>query len=85
VLAVHVEQAPRRYVIRHERVSTTRELAKVLPAQAPGSNCCSILDKDENTCFASSLRGNLLTEDEQFHNLNVMLETATRLWGREKG
>jgi 5-methyltetrahydropteroyltriglutamate--homocysteine methyltransferase len=31
--------------------------------------------------FASSLRGNLLTEDEQFRKLVVMLETATKVWG----
>jgi methionine synthase II (cobalamin-independent) len=31
--------------------------------------------------FASSLRGNLLTEDEQFHKLDVMLETARKVWG----
>jgi len=31
--------------------------------------------------FASSLRGNLLTEDEQFRKLDVMLETARRVWG----
>jgi 5-methyltetrahydropteroyltriglutamate--homocysteine methyltransferase len=31
--------------------------------------------------FASSLRGNLLTEDEQFRKLDVMLETAAKAWG----
>jgi len=31
--------------------------------------------------FASSLRGNLLTEDEQFRKLDVMLETAAQVWG----
>ncbi|HEX9263300.1 MAG TPA: methionine synthase [Candidatus Binatia bacterium] len=31
--------------------------------------------------FASSLRGNLLTEDEQFRKLDVMLETARKVWG----
>jgi 5-methyltetrahydropteroyltriglutamate--homocysteine methyltransferase len=31
--------------------------------------------------FASSLRGNLLTEDEQFRKLDVMLETAAKVWG----
>ncbi len=30
--------------------------------------------------FASSLRGNLLTEDEQFRKLDVMLETARKVW-----
>ena len=30
--------------------------------------------------FASSLRGNLLTEDEQFRKLDVMLEVARRVW-----
>ena len=30
--------------------------------------------------FASSLRGNLLTEDEQFRKLDVMLETAGKVW-----
>jgi len=31
--------------------------------------------------FASSIGGNLLTEDEQFGKLEVMLETAARVWG----
>jgi len=31
--------------------------------------------------FASSIRGNLLTEDEQFRKIDVMLETARRVWG----
>jgi 5-methyltetrahydropteroyltriglutamate--homocysteine methyltransferase len=31
--------------------------------------------------FASSLRGNLLSEDEQFRKLDVMLETARKVWG----
>ena len=31
--------------------------------------------------FASSLRGNLLTEEEQFRKLDVMLETAEKVWG----
>jgi 5-methyltetrahydropteroyltriglutamate--homocysteine methyltransferase len=31
--------------------------------------------------FASSLRGNLLTEDDQFRKLDVMLETAAKVWG----
>jgi 5-methyltetrahydropteroyltriglutamate--homocysteine methyltransferase len=31
--------------------------------------------------FASSLRGNLLTEDEQFRKLDVMLDTARKVWG----
>jgi methionine synthase II (cobalamin-independent) len=31
--------------------------------------------------FASSIMGNLLTEDEQFRKLDVMLETAARIWG----
>ena len=30
--------------------------------------------------FLSSLRGNLLTEDEQFRKLDVMLEVARRVW-----
>lgn len=31
--------------------------------------------------FASSIRGNLLTEDEQFRKLDVMMETAEKVWG----
>ena len=31
--------------------------------------------------FASSIRGNLLSEDEQFRKLDVMLETAAKVWG----
>jgi 5-methyltetrahydropteroyltriglutamate--homocysteine methyltransferase len=30
--------------------------------------------------FASSLRGNLLSEEEQFRKLDVMLETARKVW-----
>ncbi len=31
--------------------------------------------------FASSIGGNLLTEDEQFRKLDVMIETAAKVWG----
>jgi 5-methyltetrahydropteroyltriglutamate--homocysteine methyltransferase len=31
--------------------------------------------------FASGIAGNLLTEDEQWRKLEVMLETARRVWG----
>jgi 5-methyltetrahydropteroyltriglutamate--homocysteine methyltransferase len=31
--------------------------------------------------FASSIRGNLLTEDEQFRKVDIMLKTAQRVWG----
>ena len=31
--------------------------------------------------FASSLRGNLLSEDDQFRKLDVMLQTAAKVWG----
>jgi 5-methyltetrahydropteroyltriglutamate--homocysteine methyltransferase len=31
--------------------------------------------------FASSIRGNLLTEEDQFRKLDVMLETAAKVWG----
>jgi len=31
--------------------------------------------------FASSIRGNLLTEDDQFRKIDVMLETARKVWG----
>jgi 5-methyltetrahydropteroyltriglutamate--homocysteine methyltransferase len=31
--------------------------------------------------FASSLRGNLLSEDDEFRKLDVMLETAAKVWG----
>jgi 5-methyltetrahydropteroyltriglutamate--homocysteine methyltransferase len=31
--------------------------------------------------FASSLRGNLLSADDQFHKLDVMLETAAKVSG----
>jgi 5-methyltetrahydropteroyltriglutamate--homocysteine methyltransferase len=31
--------------------------------------------------FASSLRGNLLSESDQFRKLDVMLETAAKVWG----
>jgi 5-methyltetrahydropteroyltriglutamate--homocysteine methyltransferase len=32
--------------------------------------------------FASSFRGNLLSEDDQFRKLDVMLETAAKVWGK---
>jgi 5-methyltetrahydropteroyltriglutamate--homocysteine methyltransferase len=31
--------------------------------------------------FASSLRGNLLSEEDQFRKLDVMLETSRKVWG----
>jgi 5-methyltetrahydropteroyltriglutamate--homocysteine methyltransferase len=31
--------------------------------------------------FASSIRGNLLSEDDQFRKIDVMLETAAKVWG----
>ncbi len=31
--------------------------------------------------FASSLAGNRLSEDEQWRKIDVMLETAARIWG----
>jgi 5-methyltetrahydropteroyltriglutamate--homocysteine methyltransferase len=31
--------------------------------------------------FASSIMGNLLSEDEQFRKFDVMLATATKVWG----
>jgi 5-methyltetrahydropteroyltriglutamate--homocysteine methyltransferase len=31
--------------------------------------------------FASSIMGNLLSEDEQFRKLDVMVETAAKVWG----
>jgi 5-methyltetrahydropteroyltriglutamate--homocysteine methyltransferase len=31
--------------------------------------------------FASSIMGNLLSEDEQFRKLDVMIETAEKIWG----
>ena len=30
--------------------------------------------------FASTMEGNLLTEDEQFRKLDVMLEVARKVW-----
>jgi 5-methyltetrahydropteroyltriglutamate--homocysteine methyltransferase len=31
--------------------------------------------------FASSIMGNLLSEDQQFRKLEVMVETAAKVWG----
>ena len=31
--------------------------------------------------FASGIAGNVLTEDDQWRKLDVMLETARRVWG----
>jgi 5-methyltetrahydropteroyltriglutamate--homocysteine methyltransferase len=31
--------------------------------------------------FASSIMGNLLSEDQQFRKLDVMVETAAKVWG----
>ena len=31
--------------------------------------------------FASTLQGNLLTEDEQFAKLRLVVETAREVWG----
>ena len=33
--------------------------------------------------FASGIAGNLLTEDEQWAKLDVMMETARQVWGTE--
>jgi 5-methyltetrahydropteroyltriglutamate--homocysteine methyltransferase len=33
--------------------------------------------------FASSMLGNLLSEDEQFRKFDVMLETAAKMWGHQ--
>ncbi|MBI4527299.1 MAG: hypothetical protein HY695_26185 [Deltaproteobacteria bacterium] len=33
--------------------------------------------------FASTLEGNLLTEDEQWRKLELVVQTAARVWGRE--
>ena len=35
--------------------------------------------------FASSMMGNLLSEDEQFRKLEVMVETAAKVWGSALG
>ena len=35
--------------------------------------------------FASGIAGNLLTEDEQWRKLDVMLETARHVWGEPGG
>jgi 5-methyltetrahydropteroyltriglutamate--homocysteine methyltransferase len=35
--------------------------------------------------FASSMLGNLLSEDEQFRKFDVMLETAAKVWGHQLG
>ena len=42
---------------------------------------CLAIDERLHGSIASSLRGNLLSEDDQFRKLDVMLETAAKVWG----
>jgi 5-methyltetrahydropteroyltriglutamate--homocysteine methyltransferase len=62
------------------RVETVDELARRID-QASRFVPLEQLALSPQCGFASGIAGNLLTEDEQWRKLDVMLETARRVWG----
>jgi 5-methyltetrahydropteroyltriglutamate--homocysteine methyltransferase len=62
------------------RVETADELARRID-QASRFVPLDQLALSPQCGFASGIAGNLLTEDEQWRKLDVMLETARRVWG----
>jgi 5-methyltetrahydropteroyltriglutamate--homocysteine methyltransferase len=63
------------------RVETVDELRRRID-EAAGYIPIEQLALSPQCGFASSIMGNLLSEDEQFRKLEVMVETATKVWGR---
>jgi 5-methyltetrahydropteroyltriglutamate--homocysteine methyltransferase len=63
------------------RVETVDELRRRID-EAAGYIPIEQLALSPQCGFASSIMGNLLSEDEQFRKLDVMVETATKVWGR---
>jgi 5-methyltetrahydropteroyltriglutamate--homocysteine methyltransferase len=62
------------------RVETVDELRRRID-EAAGFIPIEQLALSPQCGFASSIMGNLLNEDEQFRKLDVMLETAEKVWG----
>lgn len=62
------------------RVETVDELRRRID-DASGYISIEQLAISPQCGFASSIMGNLLTEDEQFRKFDVMLETAAKVWG----
>ena len=66
------------------RVETVDELRRRID-EAAGYIPIEQLALSPQCGFASSIMGNLLSEDEQFRKLDVMVETAAKVWGRALG
>ena len=66
------------------RVETVDELRRRID-EAAGYIPIEQLALSPQCGFASSIMGNLLSEDEQFRKLDVMLETAAKVWGSALG
>jgi 5-methyltetrahydropteroyltriglutamate--homocysteine methyltransferase len=62
------------------RVETVDELRRRID-EAAGYIPIDQLALSPQCGFASSIMGNLLGEDEQFRKLDVMVETAAKVWG----
>ena len=62
------------------RIETVDELRRRID-EAAGFIPIEQLALSPQCGFASSIMGNLLNEDEQFRKLDVMLETAEKVWG----
>ena len=62
------------------RVETVDELRRRID-EAAGYIPIEQLALSPQCGFASSIMGNLLSEDEQFRKLDVMVETAAKVWG----
>jgi 5-methyltetrahydropteroyltriglutamate--homocysteine methyltransferase len=62
------------------RVETVDELRRRID-EAAGHIPIEQLALSPQCGFASSIMGNLLSEDEQFRKLDVMVETAAKVWG----
>ena len=66
------------------RVETVDELRRRID-EAAGYIPIEQLALSPQCGFASSIMGNLLGEDEQFRKLDVMVETAAKVWGTAAG
>ncbi|HEU4639610.1 MAG TPA: hypothetical protein VFS84_12200 [Candidatus Binatia bacterium] len=66
------------------RVETVDELRRRID-EAAGYIPIEQLALSPQCGFASSIMGNLLSEDEQFRKLDVMVETAAKVWGTALG
>jgi 5-methyltetrahydropteroyltriglutamate--homocysteine methyltransferase len=62
------------------RIETVDELRRRID-EAAGYIAIEQLALSPQCGFASSIMGNLLSEDQQFRKLEVMVETAAKVWG----